>query len=156
MNDPTHLPLDAPFSSKSSNINALISDDKLHTPQFDLVDITTIDFILISNFWNIGALPYLTEYYGFEGKIFATVPTIQQGKQLLLELVNQRKEIRQTGQMSFDNSDNAFNSKTLERLWQMGILDVNQKRPLYTEKDIESCFAKIRSCSFDEDMVSVK
>jgi Cft2 family RNA processing exonuclease len=53
---------------------------KLHTPTFNLVDFGEIDVILISNFYNISALPYITELTAFKGKIYATEPTIQIGK----------------------------------------------------------------------------
>jgi len=45
-----------------------------------LLDPSSIDIILISNYHNIAALPYITEYTPFKGKIYATAPTVQIGR----------------------------------------------------------------------------
>ena len=56
------------------------SAPKFHLPQLSLIDISSVDAIVITNFYNILALPYITEYTGFKGKIYATEPTIQMGR----------------------------------------------------------------------------
>uniref|UniRef100_H2YM05 Integrator complex subunit 9 n=1 Tax=Ciona savignyi TaxID=51511 RepID=H2YM05_CIOSA len=53
----------------------------------DLIDLSTIDVILISNSNTMLALPYITEYTGFQGIVYATEPTIQIGRLLMEELV---------------------------------------------------------------------
>ena len=53
---------------------------KYNVPELQMVDFSTIDVILLSNFYNLWALPYITEYTGFKGKIYATEPTIQLGR----------------------------------------------------------------------------
>lgn len=53
---------------------------KLHPPQLDMIDVSSIDAIVITNFFNILALPYITEYTNFSGKIYATEPTVQIGR----------------------------------------------------------------------------
>src|SRR5690606_27819058 len=57
------------------------------TPEFGLVDRSAVDIILISNYQNLLALPFITEYSKFKGKVFATEPTIQIGKQIMEELL---------------------------------------------------------------------
>ena len=51
------------------------------------VDLSTIDVILISNYYNILALPFVTEYGSFRGRVYATDPTINIGKLMMQELV---------------------------------------------------------------------
>ena len=58
---------------------------KLKLPNFDLIDLSRIDAIIISNYQNMFALPYITENTQFNGLIFATEPTIQIGRQLMEE-----------------------------------------------------------------------
>lgn len=54
---------------------------KYSVPSFESVgDLSTIDIILISNFENMLALPFITEYSSFRGRIYATEPTIQIGR----------------------------------------------------------------------------
>ncbi|KAK2721731.1 integrator complex subunit 9-like isoform X2 [Artemia franciscana] len=57
-------------------------------PLDTLVPYSEIDVILISNYQNILALPYITEETGFSGCIFATEPTIQIGRLYMEELLS--------------------------------------------------------------------
>uniref|UniRef100_A0A3Q3LNH8 Integrator complex subunit 9 n=1 Tax=Mastacembelus armatus TaxID=205130 RepID=A0A3Q3LNH8_9TELE len=54
----------------------------------ELLDLSTIDVILISNYHCMMALPYITEHTGFTGTVYATEPTLQIGRLLMEELVN--------------------------------------------------------------------
>lgn len=49
-------------------------------PDFSGVDLKSIDVVLISNYNHLLALPYLTEFTDFQGRIFATEPTIEFGR----------------------------------------------------------------------------
>ncbi len=51
-----------------------------HTPQWAMLDLSTVDAILISNPRNMLALPFITQYSAFQGKIYATDPVIQIGR----------------------------------------------------------------------------
>ena len=48
--------------------------------QFGLVDMSQIDAIILSSFTTMLALPYITHFTNFRGKIFATEPTLQIGR----------------------------------------------------------------------------
>lgn len=56
-------------------------------PEECLLDFSNIDIILISNYHFMLALPFITERSGFKGKIYATEPTVQIGRELMLEMV---------------------------------------------------------------------
>jgi len=49
-------------------------------PSFASINPEEIDAIFISNYYQILALPYITEFTNFNGKIFATTPTIDLGR----------------------------------------------------------------------------
>lgn len=57
------------------------------TPLDKIVDFSEVDIILISNYMNMMALPYITEGTGFSGTVYATEPTLQIGRFFLEELV---------------------------------------------------------------------
>lgn len=57
------------------------------SPYDKIIDFAEIDIILISNYLNMLALPYITEGTGFRGTIYATEPTLQIGRFFLEELV---------------------------------------------------------------------
>mgnify|MGYP001044202223 CR=1 FL=1 len=68
------------------NGDSFLIDDtlKINHPNFESLDLASIDILLISNVHSMLALPYLTEYYGFNGKIIATEPTAQLGRFVFL------------------------------------------------------------------------
>jgi len=48
--------------------------------QCGLLDLSEVDVILLSNYHNMLALPYVTECTGFKGVIYATEPTLHIGR----------------------------------------------------------------------------
>ncbi|KAF9896913.1 Integrator complex subunit 9 [Lobosporangium transversale] len=66
-------------TSKSSQSSAT-REYMFKLPDFSGVDFKSIDVVLISNYNHILALPYLTEFTDFQGRIFATEPTIEFGR----------------------------------------------------------------------------
>ncbi|CAB4490562.1 unnamed protein product [Rhizophagus irregularis] len=60
----------------------------VETPEFSSIDWNIIDFIFITNYNHMLALPYITEYTNFKGKIYATEPTVLFGRQMMKELVH--------------------------------------------------------------------
>ncbi|XP_032881829.1 integrator complex subunit 9 [Amblyraja radiata] len=57
-------------------------------PETELLDLSTVDVILISNYHCMMALPYITEHTGFTGTVYATEPTMTIGRLLMEELVS--------------------------------------------------------------------
>lgn len=56
-------------------------------PLDKLIDFSQVDVILISNYLCMMALPFITEGTGFQGRVYATEPTLHIGRLLLEELV---------------------------------------------------------------------
>ncbi|TMW55912.1 hypothetical protein Poli38472_008560 [Pythium oligandrum] len=54
-------------------------------PALHAIDVASLDMILVSNHANLLALPYLTEYLGFKGVVYATEMTMEFGRVLLEE-----------------------------------------------------------------------
>ncbi|TPX68072.1 hypothetical protein SpCBS45565_g03410 [Spizellomyces sp. 'palustris'] len=118
----------------SSVHNAHISDAsvKLVVPRVSEISIEQVDFILITNSYNILALPFITEYTAFKGRIFATEPTVEFGRLLMEEMV---------GNLSRDPYTGVANYVVhFEK-------DVH---PLYSLHDIESCISKIERVHYSE------
>lgn len=63
------------------------STPEFATPLDKLIDFAEVDVILISNYMNMLALPFITENTGFSGTVYATEPTLQIGRFFLEELV---------------------------------------------------------------------
>lgn len=72
--------LDTQYSSLSSSLKNCDHLTVFRVADFGLIDIQSIDLILISNYDLMLGLPYLTEYMGYKGRIVATEPTVEYAK----------------------------------------------------------------------------
>ncbi|XP_030745893.1 integrator complex subunit 9 [Sitophilus oryzae] len=63
------------------------SPPEFNPPLDKLIDFSQVDVILISNYLCMMALPFITEGTGFQGRVYATEPTLHIGRLLLEELV---------------------------------------------------------------------
>ncbi|TYZ61070.1 hypothetical protein PybrP1_001535 [[Pythium] brassicae (nom. inval.)] len=59
---------------------------RVRLPALHAVDASSLDALLLSNAQSMLALPFLTEQLGFQGRVFATEPTLAFGRVLLEEL----------------------------------------------------------------------
>ncbi|KAF9339687.1 Integrator complex subunit 9 [Linnemannia elongata] len=107
-------------------------------PDFSGVDLKAIDVVLISNYNHILALPYLTEYTDFQGRIFATEPTIEFGRQLMIEFVTF------FGTSVTSSPHEIIDRKELVARAGAGLY------PAYTHADIKACIDKIQPVRFRE------
>jgi hypothetical protein len=51
------------------------------------MDVKDIDIVLVSTFKELAGMPFLVLHPGFRGRVFMTLPLMQIGQNLLLELV---------------------------------------------------------------------
>ncbi|EDO39014.1 predicted protein [Nematostella vectensis] len=118
-------------------------------PETGLIDFSMVDVILISNYHHMLALPFITEYSGFNGKIYATEPTIQIGRDLMLELVTfaERVPKRRNGNMwKNDNVIRCLPAPLNE------LANVKSWRVLYSKHDVKACISKIQAVSYSEKL----
>jgi len=61
---------------------SLFSIDQKPLPfvDYNVQEMENVDYIFISNFYQMMALPLITEYTHFTGKIYATEPTVEFGR----------------------------------------------------------------------------
>ncbi|PKY42643.1 hypothetical protein RhiirA4_456476 [Rhizophagus irregularis] len=111
------------------------------------IGIYIIDFIFITNYNHMLALPYITEYTNFKGKIYATEPTVLFGRQMMKELVHFFGDsVLKSRTHSQPGFTNIFTGVTA---------DWNVARSLYSIADIQSCIDKVRPVRFGEHLVRI-
>jgi integrator complex subunit 9 len=71
---------DTEYSSLSTSLKNCDNLTVFRVADFSLIDIHSIDLVLISNHKLMLGLPYLTEYMGYKGRIVATEPTVEYAK----------------------------------------------------------------------------
>ncbi|XP_077799490.1 integrator complex subunit 9 isoform X2 [Macaca mulatta] len=88
-------------------------------PETELIDLSTVDVILISNYHCMMALPYITEHTGFTGTVYATEPTVQIGRLLMEELVNFIERVPKA------QSASLWKNKDIQRLECSGVISAH-------------------------------
>ncbi|XP_043366012.1 integrator complex subunit 9 isoform X4 [Dermochelys coriacea] len=116
-------------------------------PETELLDLSTVDVILISNYHCMMALPYITEYTGFTGTVYATEPTVQIGRLLMEELVNFIERVPKA------QSASLWKNKEVQRLLPAPLKDaveVSTWRRCYTMPEVNSALSKIQLVGYSQ------
>lgn len=127
-------------SSDSSTASATEASQEymFKLPDFSGIDLKSVDVVLISNFNHMLSLPYLTEFTDFQGRIFATEPTIEFGRQHMIEFVS-----------FFGTSVSSSPHHSIDRK-QLVARSGSGLYPAYTVADIKACIDKIQPVRFRE------
>ncbi|NXK53632.1 INT9 protein, partial [Chauna torquata] len=116
-------------------------------PETELLDLSTVDVILISNYHCMMALPYITEYTGFTGTVYATEPTVQIGRLLMEELVNSIERVPKA------QSASMWKNKDVQRLLPAPLKDaveVSMWRKCYTMPEVNAALSKIQLVGYSQ------
>lgn len=132
---------DTLYSSLQTNIKNCDHLSVFRAPDFNLLDVDSIDLVLIANSNLMLGLPYLTEYMGYKGKIIATEPTIEYAKQRMEELV-----------IYHGKRTSTIEPTLATHFSQLGgsVQDSEGWRSIYSTKDIISCIEKIQPVRYTE------
>ncbi|XP_071479583.1 integrator complex subunit 9-like [Diadema antillarum] len=117
------------------------------TPELGMVDMATVDAILISNYHCMLALPFITEYTGFNGVIYATEPSIQIGRQMMEELVEYIERVPKKCVSSLWKKPEVL--KTLPSPLKEAPCLASWKR-CYSKHNVKACISKIQNAAFSE------
>jgi len=118
----------------------------IHTAQLAAVDPATVDCVIITNFHNMLALPYVTESAaGFRGIVLATEPTAEFGKLSMLELAE------------FIATTSFGSVPTAEGEWATseGGLDLGPGRQPYTAAQVEACMEKVVRLNYMQSKATI-
>ncbi|XP_025103856.1 integrator complex subunit 9-like isoform X2 [Pomacea canaliculata] len=118
-------------------------------PEFGVVDVSQIDAVLISNFNTMLALPYLTQYTNFHGKIYATEPTIQIGRMYMEEMV---KYIERNPKLKVASAWKEEEFANIVPPPLRSAVEPRGWRKFYTQHDIDACLSKIQAVGFNEKL----
>ncbi|XP_041106638.1 integrator complex subunit 9 [Polyodon spathula] len=116
-------------------------------PERELLDLSTIDVILISNYHCMMALPYITEHTGFTGTVYATEPTLQIGRLLMEELVNFIERVPKA------QSATCWKNKEIQRLLPAPLKDtveVSTWKSCYTMQEVNSALSKVQLVGYSQ------
>ena len=91
--------------------------------------------MLVSTFQELYGAPFLTMHPGFKGKIYMTLPLMQIGQNLLIELVrlNEKRNQQKAQKMNFLEEGQMFQ--------EFSMIGLEDWQELYTEKEVNDFFA---------------
>ncbi|XP_065313668.1 uncharacterized protein LOC135923011 isoform X1 [Gordionus sp. m RMFG-2023] len=124
-----------------------------NVPQNATINFSQIDIILISNYVNMLALPYITEHKGFKGSIYATEPTFHFGRLYMLELVSyfeRSSELKLSKLHIYQLATKSIQSKLPDKLKTL-FKDFNLYS-CYNRENVESCMNKVTCINFLENL----
>ncbi|MCO5555046.1 hypothetical protein L7F22_008586 [Adiantum nelumboides] len=131
------------------------------TAEFGLLDVTSLNAVLVSNPEGMLGLPLLTRMENFSGKIYATSVTARLGQLMMEELVSMHEEYVQ----SFGRSDSSKKPSWLS-LTMLDAYPAFLKKALvdddgvgranwqclYGKEDIENCMKQVQCLHYDEEV----
>ncbi|KAJ7350140.1 Integrator complex subunit 9 [Desmophyllum pertusum] len=116
-------------------------------PEDCLLDFSNIDIIVISNYHFMLALPFITEHSGFKGKIYATEPTVQIGRELMLEMVVYAERVPKV------SKGNMWKDSEVLRCLPAPLSDLKGTKSwkvLYSKHDVKASISKIQNVGYSE------
>uniref|UniRef100_A0A3B5LKL4 Integrator complex subunit 9 n=1 Tax=Xiphophorus couchianus TaxID=32473 RepID=A0A3B5LKL4_9TELE len=116
-------------------------------PERELLDLSTIDVILISNYHCMMALPYITEHTGFTGTVYATEPTLQIGRLLMEELVNFMERVPKA------QSATCWKNKEIQRMLPGPLKDAVEVwtwKRCYSMQEVNSALSKVQLVGYSQ------
>ncbi|XP_077990800.1 integrator complex subunit 9-like [Glandiceps talaboti] len=118
-------------------------------PETGVLDLSTVDVILLSNYHTMLALPFITEYTGFSGTIYATEPTLQTGRQLMEELVEYTERVPKLHPATkWKQPDVLKNLPSPLR----EAMHVTSWRKCYSKHDVNAALGKVRLAGYAEKL----
>nr|DBA25472.1 TPA: hypothetical protein GDO54_009852 [Pyxicephalus adspersus] len=142
------LPLPLVHSTRLAKLPGWVSKDgNSQLEKTQLIDLSTVDVILISNYHCMMALPYITEHTGFNGTVYATEPTVQIGRLLMEELVNFIERV--------PKAQSATKWKRKEDQRQLpaplkDAVDIYTWKKCYTMQEVNSALSKIQLVGYSQ------
>lgn len=125
-------------------------------PEFALfdtesIDISQIDVVLISNYLNMFALPYLTEKLGYDGVIYVTEPSFHFGRIMMEELMKLIERTPRPNKLNLWKRMHDQLNLCIPRSHVMN-RDPNSWLTIYSSKELNSCLSKLKVVNFSQSI----
>ncbi len=122
-------------------------------PDFGVIDFSTIDAILVSNYTTMLALPYITEETGFDGAIYMTEPTLHFGRLFIEETIEFLEQCSPRSSSTNSSSSmplwKSFSQYLPGNLQAVSTICKTWKK-IYSKQQMESSLSKVTLVGFSE------
>ena len=117
-------------------------------PDLSLVDLATIDAILISNYTTLLALPYVTEETAFRGMIFMTEPCLHFGRLFMEETIEYIERAASDSRRNRNTWKDVSQSLLPQPLNEA--INPRSWKTIYSRKQMETSLSKVTLVGFSE------
>eukprot|EP00697_Spironema_sp_BW2_P016717 gnl/Spiro4/8107_TR4272_c0_g1_i1.p1 gnl/Spiro4/8107_TR4272_c0_g1~~gnl/Spiro4/8107_TR4272_c0_g1_i1.p1 ORF type:complete len:646 (+),score=115.22 gnl/Spiro4/8107_TR4272_c0_g1_i1:70-2007(+) len=116
-------------------------------PDWTLCDLQNVDAILITSYFHLMGLPFLSEFTNYRGPIYATEPSVAVGRQLMEELVEfVEQDLRAPVNLAGNNKLLSPKGGAVQEL----LKNSHSWRPMYSKHDIRSCLSRVTTVSWHQ------
>ncbi|VDL79576.1 unnamed protein product [Nippostrongylus brasiliensis] len=131
---------------KQLNENVFIeSAPEVQVVPLEALSMNTVDFILISNWHSLVALPFYVENSGFKGVVYATEPVVQFGRMMILELLEYLERI------VFDPVGSEWKNPLVHSTFPNAIArNPLEWKPFYSKQAMEQALSRITTVAFNQ------
>lgn len=117
-------------------------------PDTNMLDMSEVDVVLLSNYHCMLALPYVTQCLGFRGLILCTEPTMHIGRLYMEELVDYVEKIPKLNRASYWKDPSNF--KHLTSGLQEAVSSALSWRQCYSASAVHESIHQVQVVAFDE------
>lgn len=117
----------------------------------NIIDVSQIDVVLISNYLNMFGLPYLTERLGFTGVVYVTEPTYHFGKIMMEEIIKLIERTPRPKRVHLWKRIHEQVNISVPRSHAMN-RDPNTWLQIFTAKELSSCLSKLKIVNFSQSI----
>lgn len=117
----------------------------------DIVDLASIDVVLISNYLNMFGLPYLTERLDFNGVVYLTEPTFHFGRMMMEEVIQLIERTPRPRRLDLWKKIHDQVNLSIPKSHVMN-RDPNTWLPIFTLAELNSCLSKLKIVNFSQSI----
>lgn len=142
-----------PYYQKISDDYYIKGPMKFDSFFLNYLDVSTIDYVFISNAEELLILPFITSHKKFRAKILTSLPIKQIGKYVVNEFFN-LISLRNNHSKSYFLEEGSYYEEVdfFEKFVDHYGIDMNEFHELYSLEDMEKCFEQIETFHFKEEI----
>ncbi|KAK6753557.1 hypothetical protein RB195_012881 [Necator americanus] len=131
---------------KQINDNVFVEGvPEVHPVPLEAICMNTVDYILVSNWHSVVALPFYTENSGFKGVVYSTEPVVHFGRLMMQELIEYHEKIVS------EHVDSKWKDPSIYCTFPNApIRNPSEWKQFYSKKTMDDALSRITTVSFNQ------
>ncbi|ETN82267.1 hypothetical protein NECAME_02004, partial [Necator americanus] len=131
---------------KQINDNVFVEGvPEVHPVPLEALCMNTVDYILVSNWHSVVALPFYTENSGFKGVVYSTEPVVHFGRLMMQELIEYHEKIVS------EHVDSKWKDPSIYCTFPNApVRNPSEWKQFYSKKTMDDALSRITTVSFNQ------